>query len=394
MTNFDNLIQYEIENTSLDFKGTQYHKETYDSFIKDIMAMANADGENDKHIIIGVVWDDNGERQLRGIKKEDFIDSATFQQIIRENIEPDIYLEYFLHEFENKNFPIFKLSNCSEKPYMMKKQYKNLGKGDSWIRKGTHQDRMIRRDFEIIFNAKYENRGFEGQISLDFLDSGKPELEIKATCDFRLPSQTAKKEIQEAISKKENSNPPQQPYDRPPFFEAFKIAQGFQNPFYRSYDDMTIDELKKTLGEVEKKYREHDLYAVFEERTTKIKLKITNHGDEYIEDGSIELTFPKKEGLLISPKVFNKPVPITDFTTLAYQTPTFFYPNVKEIDETIIVKAQVGEIKHNTYTIVFSEPLRIKVAQKLIGDSISIQCKIIGKNIKKPIMKVLKLYII
>jgi len=157
---------------------------------------------------------------------------------------------------------------------------------------------------------------------------------------------------------------------------------------------MTIDELKKELGEVDKKYREHDLYAVFETGTTKIKLKITNHGDEYIEDGSIELTFPKKEGLLISPKVFNKPVSSTDFAALAYRTPTFFYPTVKELDKTIIVKSQIGEIKHNTNTIVFNEPLRIKSAQKLIGETISIECKIIGKNIKKPIVKVLKIHII
>ena len=74
--------------------------------------------------------------------------------------------------------------------------------------------------------------------------------------------------------------------------------------------------------------------------------------------------------------------------------PSFFYPNVKETDDTIIVKTDVGHMKHNTYTTVFGEPLRIRAAQKLIGETISIQCKILGKNIKKPIMKVLKIHII
>jgi hypothetical protein len=396
MVNYDDLIQHDVENTSLDFKKTQYHRDVNEPFIKDIMSMANADGEDDKHIIIGVGWDDHGERQLLGIKKEDFIDPATYQQIIRENIEPDIHLEYFLHEFDNTSFPIFKLSNCSDKPYMMKKQYKKLGKGESWIRKGTHQDRMVRRDLEVIFKNKFENRGFDGEISIDFLDSGKPELEISAIREFTRPSEIAKKRIQKTIEAKKNPRP-QPTYESvsSPLIQAMRIAETFRSPFYRSYNDMTIAELETALKEVDEKYYEHDLYAMFEEGATKIKLKITNHGEEYIEDGSIELTFPKKDGLLIAPEVFEKPVAITDPAHfLPRPRSVFFYPSVKQTDDEIIVKTEVGKIKHNTDTIVFGEPIRIKMAKILIGETITIQCRIIGKNLTKPIVKFLTIRVI
>ena len=51
MTNLDELVRYENENTDLDFKGTQYMKKQHEALIKDIMSMANADTENDRYII-------------------------------------------------------------------------------------------------------------------------------------------------------------------------------------------------------------------------------------------------------------------------------------------------------------------------------------------------------
>jgi len=52
MADYDDLIKYENENTSLDFKEIQYEKKHHEALIKDIMSMANADVENDRHIVI------------------------------------------------------------------------------------------------------------------------------------------------------------------------------------------------------------------------------------------------------------------------------------------------------------------------------------------------------
>ncbi len=42
MTELNDLIRFENENTSLDFKAVQYSKAFHEALIKDIMAMANA----------------------------------------------------------------------------------------------------------------------------------------------------------------------------------------------------------------------------------------------------------------------------------------------------------------------------------------------------------------
>ena len=154
MINFDDLIKYENENTSLDFKAIQYKKGQHEDLIKDIMSMANADVENDRYIIIGVSHKSSGDREILNIKKGDFIDSAIYQQIIRENIEPDIKLDYSPYKYKSKLLGIFKISGCSDKPYTMKKDFGKLKKGDSFIRKGTHEPRMTRRDLDIIIEKK------------------------------------------------------------------------------------------------------------------------------------------------------------------------------------------------------------------------------------------------
>ncbi|MEG0695856.1 MAG: putative DNA binding domain-containing protein [Algoriella sp.] len=56
------LILYENENTSLDFKKTEYRKENYEEFLKDIISFANANSKGIKYIIIGVKDQSDGER--------------------------------------------------------------------------------------------------------------------------------------------------------------------------------------------------------------------------------------------------------------------------------------------------------------------------------------------
>jgi len=97
MDNLDDLIRYENEHSGLDFKAIQYTKDKYDDLIKDVMSMANTDVEKERYIIIGVKLKSPTERELLGIAKDDFIDSGTYQQVIRENIEPDIYILNITH---------------------------------------------------------------------------------------------------------------------------------------------------------------------------------------------------------------------------------------------------------------------------------------------------------
>ncbi len=114
MTNINDLTLYENENTALDFKKSQYQKVKFPDLIKDIMAMANAKVSTDRYIIVGVLHQSNENRDLLGIGEE-FIESAIYHQLIRENIEPEIHFEYVHHPFGGKLFGIFRIFACDDR---------------------------------------------------------------------------------------------------------------------------------------------------------------------------------------------------------------------------------------------------------------------------------------
>ena len=94
MENIEWLVKYEREGTRLDFKREQYQKEKNKDFIKDIMSMANAPIDGTKYIVVGVKDKTDGEKEFHSIPRESFIDQATYEQVIRENIEPSIEISY------------------------------------------------------------------------------------------------------------------------------------------------------------------------------------------------------------------------------------------------------------------------------------------------------------
>ncbi len=117
------LIRFEAEGTTLDFKREQYKKHKnkgWHAFIKDVIAFANADVENTCYIIIGVDGS-NGGKDICGIN-EVFLDASTYQEIVHEYIEPDLTIAYDLLELDGKKLGIFKIKG-NDGPYLVKKQY-------------------------------------------------------------------------------------------------------------------------------------------------------------------------------------------------------------------------------------------------------------------------------
>lgn len=205
MKDISDLIKYENENTCLDFKLSQYKKSQFKNFIKDIISMANADTDDDKFIIIGIHII-NGNKKIKGIA-EKMTDSATYQQLIEDNVEPTVKFEYVPFLYEGKQLAYFRIFDCHDKPFMMKKEYDNLKRGDSLIRKGTHQTRLTRRDLDIIFNKRFRKEYFMGNIEFGFSDNDfNKAIKLPALKDYIQPSKVIAEKIQEIIKKKETEN--------------------------------------------------------------------------------------------------------------------------------------------------------------------------------------------
>jgi len=311
MDELDDLIKFENENTRLDFKLTEYTKPEYSAFLKDIISMANANTSESRYIIIGLKPKSDGDRGIIGIKNE-LTDPGTYQQLINENIDPELYVEYNAYRFEDKILGVFKIPNCINQPYLMKKDYGDkLRKGDGFIRKGTHQTRITRVDLDNFYGSRANLGLFSGEILIGFKGTNYSDtLELKALSNLNFPSEIQKAKITSILNKKKAEKEKLEKFGiKDNLFDIRDtLARSFV-PFGGGipYENRNIETLEKNLKNVSKTYREEDYYYVFEKKSYKINLELINLGTRYIEDATIQIYIKKEEGLLIADQKYQEP---------------------------------------------------------------------------------------
>jgi hypothetical protein len=380
MSEIESIIKYEREGTLLDFKREQYRKEKYKDLIKDIMAMANATREGKRFIVTGVKDLPSGDKEYFPIPKEEFVDQATYQQVLRENVEPSIEFSYYPVEVEGNTVGVFEIDNCNNPPYMMKKDYNGLNKGDCYVRKGSQQEKMTRRDLDEIlaFKSKFQ---FHGKIAVGFNRNLDKKLAVEAPRDFVLPSQEAKQEIEAILEERKFKGKWGLNH-----IERLGLATTFRTPFQPvPYKERETETLEKNLEEVQETYYEEDYYLIGEKLSEKVNLILRNDGDKYLEDVSIELKIPY-EAVLVMTEIHKKP---TSDILYAISTPDFsslHYPKVDLVCDYFIVTETIGDLKHKQSTEAFEEELRVFFYSNGSNQVITCPYTIYAKNLPNPIV--------
>jgi hypothetical protein len=399
MTNYDFLIKDKIEDTDFDVKKIPYNSEMKYDLLKDVMAMANADIDSDRHIVLGVHLDKKtGQRNLIGIDKNDVRDSSDYQSWIREFIEPNIDLKYFPYDCDGKTFGIIEISNCVRRPYLMRKEYnhqkKYLLEGEAWIRNNSIQNRMKRNDFENIYEKRLKNKGFSGDLKLYFSDTNSDILTLRTTDEMMLPSKRAYEKITKIIDRKKEQQKITGNTLKNIFVRFDKILRWIFS-FDRNYLKMSLEELEKIQDEIINQYSEADYSQIFDLMANRINITIENLGDEYIEDASIRFIFPTV-GLAISNNSGNghnthrSPKIVLPNPWNYYLKQLSNYNVTYEYNKFEFTKG-IGDIKHKMPMEIFTDPLKISLNKSLAGKTIIIKCIIYGKNLREPIDRELTL---
>lgn len=378
MSYIDDIIQFENESTAVDFKKVQYQKYKFIDLIKDIMAMANAKIKGDRHIIIGVLHNSNGSREICGINEE-FIDSATYHQLIRENIEPEVHFDYYPHPFDGKTFGVFRIYDCDDRPYMMRKEFEKLRKGDIFIRKGSHQDRVTRADLDEIILSRSE-KGFTSKISVGFDNNYSDVITFKSRTFPDLPSQKAAEKISSILVEREKHPVPKNSH-------TALMLQDLTPPPGRPYEQTNTEVLLEKLKKVKETYLKHDLYYVYEECSERLNFSLLNEGSEFVEDLLVTFRFPKIEGLSIFSKIFSEPQEV-NYLLGKYPKPeitsNLYYPTVQLLPDYTEVNADIGKLRHGVRSQAFREDLRVVFAESIRGKEIKVECILSGRQLRTP----------
>lgn len=393
----EELIRFENENTGLDFKAGQYPTSAFESLIKDIMAMANAHIVGDRYIVCGVKHRPDGTREFRSIDEKDFVDAATYQQLLHDNVEPEIHLDYSPKRIDGNLLGVFRIYDCTDRPYMMRKAFGKLQQGDAFIRRGTHQARLTRQDIDRI-NADSAQSGFRGAIRIGFDVQGWPiEVSLPTAGDMKLPSDQAAERIRAIIAAR--VNPPANELDK--FirgglkYDAFRslTALGRAQP----YELRPTDELEHNLQNIKSTYAELDLYTKFEVKGAKFDIVIVNDGDSYVEDSTFVVEIPRLQGLEVADEIHREPP--EESTSLAARVMTYAprlpsnYPLVIEHEQHIEIRERCGDLRHGIPKKAFERSIRIALSNELVGETIEMRCKLFGKQLPSPRTQTLLIHV-
>lgn len=388
MSNLEFLIQHEREGTKLDFKREQYRKGKYKDLIKDIMAMANAPVEGKRYIVTGVKDLPNGTKEYFTIPSNEFVDQATYQQILRENVEPSIDFSYYPVEVEGNLVGVFEIDNCNNPPYMMKKDFNGLNKGDCYVRKGSQQEKMTRRDLDeiLVFKSKFQ---FNGKIAIGFTKKFDNKLTVSAVKDFILPSQEAKQELEAILEERKFkdklglSN-----------LDRLGLSTSLYSPFKAvPYKDRSTETLRKNLEKVDESYYEHDMFYIGEELSEKLNMVLKNDGDKYLEDVSIQFKIPSW-GVMVMDKIHQEPPSGIERVLATVPAFSYHYPHVEKEEGFYIIENTIGNLKHHQYTEAFGEELRIFFYPISSNKTIPCSYTIFAKNLPTPIVGQLEIEVV
>lgn len=258
------IIDEMIESDYVDFKAQFYDRNNKAELIKDVVAFANSfSNEPSRYIIFGIK-EGQGSTQKQFFDQNLPDDPATIQQLIQNNIEPDITFSLYNYTYQKYKLLILEITGYNDKPYIIKKDYNNrIKKGDIYIRTNSTIKRAERRDLDMIYRSKV-NYFNPQDIELSFSSNKQNREKIYINNHHNqhlnddLPSNIRKRnlteQLNELIQHKESlSEFKDKPVREFPKFDSIRFSNNkirvgsdkFNLPIYKSEE-----ELKESIEEV------------------------------------------------------------------------------------------------------------------------------------------------
>lgn len=303
----------------------------HEALLKDVMAMANGSVNGERLIVIGVKHRAAGSREYLPIPKEQFVDAAIYQQLVRENIEPELEIEYFPYAFGQSLLGILRIARADDPPHMLRKDFGKLRRGECLVRKGTHQHRACRDDLNRYFKETSREH-FDRSLRLGFLDQN-----YAGTLDYRIrkfdwPSDLARQRIEAVLASKRA----RAAHLGRTLSSLELTLAGKPLPF----EHRSIEALEQSLKTVNADFEGSDYHAAFL-NALELNIELLNDADEYLVDASLELTIPRREGLFVFDRICHPPD--AEGWVRALQTD---YPEVDNRAGEYCIRAPLGDLKH------------------------------------------------
>jgi hypothetical protein len=376
MNQLARIVRSATPSTAVKFRKRSYGKDGVEHFLRDVLAMANSSVEGARYIVTGVGFDAKGRKRMYAVDHADFSGKPAYQALANEHIEPPIRLRYQPVTVEGERVGVFEIGDCQDRPYMMRVDFsETLRRGDAYIRINDSAVKMGRRQLQSLFEKKFRDSVSAANVEIGFPgDIIHKDMTIPTTCFNKLPSAVASSKLHELIEAKSRV----QASTSNTMVARLTHARLFGSD--SPYEERSTEEIMAEMGEIRKRYLDHDNHYLFEERSTPLQLVVFNQGNEEIKDASLSLVMPNHNAFHVATELPKIP---RDNKFIA-RTPSeqSDYPAVSLRDESVHVSIKLGDIMPGEPMEVFRTPLRISVGEDLKGRRIGIQYSLFAQNLR------------
>ena len=363
MSTLEELIQSGSPATPIQFRAKAYGLEGEREFLRDLMAIANANVKGPRLILIGVDADSQGAQRVPGIDPADFQRQPSYVEVARQHIEPPIPVSYRSVAHGETHVGIFQIGDCQDRPYMMRRDHSaGLRRGDAWVRVNNEVFRLGRSQLQALFQSNFKESIGPERVEIGFAGEMSQQRITLPVCDLdQLPSVVAASKVREVLAVKENSTGS----GNTSMMERLTHARvyGSNDP----YQEHSTQTLTGELDEITRRHRVDDQNFLFQVNGCELQLRVFNQSDITIEDASITLKLPNLEELYVARNVAEG------------------YPAVDTKDDAILVTDYLGEIPPGAPMSAFKVPITLCAGRSLEGQRFNVGYTLFARNLRSPV---------
>ncbi len=378
MDRLQKIVRSAIPGTGIQFRPETYGINGIRSFLRDVLALANATVDGSRYIITGASVDKRGQKKIAGVNRRDFSGKPSYQSLVTDYIEPPIRINYRPVTIGSKMVGVFEIADCQDKPYMMRMdQSERLRRGDAYVRIKGMPLKMGRRQLQEMFERKFRDSVSADRIEVGFAgEIIHKDMRIPTTDFSKLPSAIAGAKLRELIDFRTDSQVSHTSTGVVRLVHArlFGADQPYEN---QSTEDLILE-----MDQIERKHRLDDENFLFEENSRNLQLVVLNQGEEAIEDASISLVMPNHEAFHVASSLPKKRLNGGYSDRSAAEISD--YPAIILKDELVHASNTMGNLLPHVPVQVFETPIRICVGSALKGRKIGIRYSLFAKNLRKP----------
>lgn len=115
MNRLAKIVQSATPSRRIQFRRNKYGKSGAREFLRDLMAMANADVDGSRYIIVGAGFDSSGHKQLDGVGRDDFAGKPSYLALAGEFIEPAVRLKYESVIIDDTRVGAYEIGDCPDR---------------------------------------------------------------------------------------------------------------------------------------------------------------------------------------------------------------------------------------------------------------------------------------